>query len=110
MILTEEKIDSNIYQLLEKFQDMFDKTIIGDKSREILAVENLTLESDALNIIRLCKDLLTITRGLRETWCLDTIKVAPDAQDLMASEKEVQECFEKFNKLTDLISTIEKKQ
>lgn len=96
--------------MLEKFQDMFDKTIIRDKSREILAVENLTLESDANNIIRLCKDLLTITRGLRETWCLDTMKVAPEEEDQQASEQEVQECFEKFNKLTDLISSVEKRR
>lgn len=97
-----------MYQILEKFQEMFDKSIIQDKSRELLAVENLTLESDALTIIRLCKDLLTITRGLRETWCLGTMKVNPDEKTKQASEEEVQAVFKKFNELTDRISALER--
>lgn len=86
---------------------MFDKSIIQDKSRELLAVENLTLESDALNIIRLCKDLLTITRGLRETWCLGTMKVNTE-EVKEAEEAEVQAVFRKFNELTDRISALER--
>lgn len=86
---------------------MFDKAIILDKSREMLAVENLTLESDALAIIRLCKDLLLITRGLRETWLLGTMKVTSEGTK-QASEEEVQEVFKKFNELTDRISALEK--
>lgn len=87
---------------------MFDKAIIQDKSREMLAVENLTLESDALTIIRLCKDLLSITRGLRETWCLGTMKVTTSEGAKKASDEEVQEVFRKFNELTDRISALEK--
>lgn len=87
---------------------MFDKSIIQDKSRELLAVENLTLESDALTIIRLCKDLLTITRGLRETWCLGTMKVTTNQVNEKASEEEVQAVFKKFNELTDRISALER--
>lgn len=86
---------------------MSDKAIILDKSREMLAVENLTLESDALAIIRLCKDLLLITRGLRETWLLGTMKVTSEGTK-KASEEEVQEVFKKFNELTDRISALEK--
>lgn len=82
---------------------MFDKAIIQDKSRELLAVENLTLESDALTIIRLCKDLLSITRGLRETWCLGTLKVNP-TESKESSEEELQEVYKKFNELTDRIA------
>lgn len=87
---------------------MFDKAIIQNKSRELLAVENLTLESDALNIIRLCKDLLSTTRGLRETWCLDTMKVRPEGENHKASEEDVQRVFEEFNRLTDRISALER--
>lgn len=87
---------------------MFDKAIIQDKSRELLAMENLTLESDALTIIRLCKDLLTITRGLRETWCLGTMKVNPTEDNGKASEEELKTVFDKFNELTSRISALEK--
>lgn len=90
------------------FQEVFDKAIIQDKSRELLAVENLTLESDALNIIRLCKDLLSITRSLRESWCLDTMKVRPEGGDSRASDEDVQRVFEEFNRLTEKISALEK--
>lgn len=94
--------------MLEKFQEMFDKAIIQDKSKELLAVENLTLEADALTIVRLCKDILTITRGLKETWCLGTMKVKPkDTQD--ASPEEVQQVFDKFNELLDRIANVEKR-
>lgn len=92
--------------MLEKFQEMFDKAIIQDKSKELLAVENLTLEADALTIIRLCKNILTITRGLKEKWCLGTMKVTPkDSKD--ASPEEVQEVFLKFNELLDRITGLE---
>lgn len=96
-----------MYQILEKFQEMFDKAIIQDKSRELLAVENLTLESDALTIIRLCKELLTITRGLRETWCLGTMKVSKEDAGKV-SDAEIKEVFDKFNQLTDSIAALEK--
>lgn len=86
---------------------MFDKAIIQDKSRELLAVENLTLESDAQTIIRLCKDLLTITRGLRETWCLGTMKVSA-GEDKEVSPEETKAVFDKFNELTEKIAALEK--
>lgn len=103
-----KKIDSTIYQILEKFQDLFEKAVIEEKPKEVLAVENAAMEFDALTIIRLCKDLLGITRGLRETWCLETIKVKPsDEQGSQASEEAVQEITTKFNQLIDKIAALE---
>lgn len=98
-------MDAIIYQILEKFQELFNKTIIQDKSKELLAVENLTLESDTLTIIRLCKDLLTITRGLRETWCLGTMKVTPD-QDRETSDAELEDVYNRFSNLTVRIAEL----
>lgn len=98
-------MDATIYQILEKFQELFDKTIILDKSKELLAVENLTLESDTMTIIRLCRDLLAITRGLRETWCLGTVKVSPE-ENLDFSEKEMRLIYDEFNLLTDRIAEL----
>lgn len=84
---------------------MFDRAIIQDKSRELLAVENLTLESDAMAVIKLCKELLLITRGLKETWCLGSIRVKSEEAE-EANEEEVKEVFEKFNQLTEKISSL----
>lgn len=76
--------------------------VIQDKSKELLAVESLAMETDALSIIRFCEDLLAITKGLKETWCLDTIKVL--RLDKSVEQEEITRVFSKFNQLTDEIS------
>lgn len=98
-------MDAIIYQILEKFQELFNKTIIQNKSKELLAVENLTLQSDTLTIIRLCKDLLIITRGLRETWCLGTMKVTPE-QEREPSNAELEDVYNRFSNLTVRIAEL----
>lgn len=86
---------------------MFDNAIIEEKPKEVLAVENVTLESDALTIIRLCKELLGITRGLKETWCLGTIKVTKDTST-KESDEVGQDIFLKFNELTDRVASLDR--
>lgn len=72
----------------------------------MLAVESLTIELDALVIIRLCEDLLNISRSLKETWVLGTLKVDP----LNLKDDEIERTvFEQFNKLTDEIAKFETK-
>lgn len=95
-------------QILQKFQDIFEVAVVQDKSKELLAVENLTIESHTLLIIRLCEDLLTITRNLRETWCLGSIKVdnSGETKGRLEDEKAV---FEKFNALTSRIVQLEER-
>lgn len=103
-----KKVDSTIYQILDKFQDLFEKAVIEEKPKEVLAVENAAMEFDAMTIIRLCKDLLGITRGLRETWCLETIKVkSNDESSILANEDTVKEVTTKFNELIDKIAALE---
>lgn len=77
-----------------------------DKSKELLSVESLAIETDALSIIRFCEDLLVITKNLRESWCLDSIKVRP-IEDKQSEQEEINYVFSKFNQLTDEISKIE---
>ncbi|EGV64168.1 hypothetical protein CANTEDRAFT_105373, partial [Yamadazyma tenuis ATCC 10573] len=102
-----ENIDTHVEQILQKFQDVFDVAVIQDKSKELLAVESLAMETDALSIIRFCEDLLGITRSLRESWCLDSIKVNP-VQDKQVEQAEINRIFSKFNQLTDSISKYQK--
>lgn len=77
--------------------------MVEDKSKELLSVESLAIESDALSIIRFCEDLLAITKGLRESWCLDSIKVNP-SEDKQLEQEEINYIFSKFNQLTDRIA------
>lgn len=64
------------------------------------------MEADAQTIIRLCEDLLTITRGLKETWCVGTLKVNNEKQNVDDVE-DLKLVHEKFNELTDRISQFE---
>lgn len=80
--------------------------IVQDKSKELLSVESLAIESDALSIIRFCEDLLVITRNLRESWCLDSLKVK-SLEGKNNQQDEINYVFSKFNQLTDKISSIE---
>ncbi|CUM47668.1 uncharacterized protein AC631_03193 [Debaryomyces fabryi] len=100
-----QKIDSNIEQILQKFQDIFEVAIIQDKSKELLSVESLTIESNALMVIRLCEDLLTTTRTLKEAWCLGTVKV--NFGDSTEEPYDTKAVFEKYNALTDKIAQFE---
>lgn len=68
-------------------------------------MESLTIESDALMIIRLCEDLLTITRTLKEAWCLGTVKVNPS--DGLEEHQDTRAVFDKYNALTDKIAQFE---
>jgi len=70
-----------------------------------MSVESLTIESDALMIIRLCEDLLTTTRTLKEAWCLGTVKV--NSSDSTEEAYDSRAVFEKYNALTDKIAQFE---
>ncbi|CUM67850.1 uncharacterized protein PRCAT00005559001 [Priceomyces carsonii] len=102
-----QRIDSDIEQILLKFQDIFEVGIIRDKSKELLSVDSLTINSDALTIIRLCEDLLNITRGLKELWCLGSMKVK--GYDIKSQDEDVEKVFNQFNQLTEKIGEFEDK-
>ncbi|CCE86304.1 Piso0_004787 [Millerozyma farinosa CBS 7064] len=99
-----QRIDSDIEQILQKFQDTFELATNQDKSKELLSVESLSMEANATLIIRLCEDLLTISRHLKETWCLGSLKVDGTQED---DSRKVDEIYSKFNYLTDKISQLE---
>lgn len=80
--------------------------VVEQKSKELLSVESLAIETDALSIIRFCEDLLVITKNLRESWCLDSIKVNP-SEDKQIEQEEINYIFSKFNQLTDKIAQTE---
>lgn len=92
--------------MLQKFQDIFEVAIIQDKSKELLSVESLTIESDAMTIIRLCEDLLTITRSLKETWCLGAVNIGWNKP--VEEQSKIRSVFNQFNVLTDKLTEFEK--
>ncbi|KAK6465543.1 mediator complex, subunit Med22 [Scheffersomyces coipomensis] len=103
-----QRIDYDVEQILQKFQHIFEVSRNQDKPKELLAVESLTIESDALTIIRYCEDLLSISRAVKETWCLGTLKVTNE-DDKFINEKELDKIFNKFNTLTDQIAQFQEK-
>lgn len=81
------KIDSIVEQILFKFQNIIEVLTNNAKPKELLSVESLTIESDAIQIIRYCQDLLSILRSLKESWVLGSLKVKGQVQD-QDQEKE----------------------
>lgn len=90
--------------ILQKLLDIFNVTISADKTREVLAVESVRMEADAMLIVRLCEELLLVSRSLRETWTLGTLKI--DAAQPPSDPP--QSLSIKFNELTDKIAAFEK--
>ena len=121
-----QKIDSIVEQILVKFQNILEVLANDTKPKELLSIESLTIESDAIQIIRFSQDLLSILRSLKESWVLSSVKVKKndergvetDVEGAGATvdnanmvtdwnEAEVDKVFKLFNELTDNIATFE---
>ncbi|KAI5961776.1 hypothetical protein CANMA_003753 [Candida margitis] len=115
-----QKIDSIVEQILFKFQNILEVLTNNSKPKELLSIESLTIESDAIQIIRYSQDLLSISRSLKESWVLGSLKVKGREPEPKSegggeasmvtnwNENEVDKVFKLFNELTDSIATFEK--
>ncbi|KAI5962826.1 hypothetical protein KGF57_001395 [Candida theae] len=120
-----QKIDSIVEQILLKFQNILEVLTNDQKPKELLSIESLTIESNAIQIIRFSQDLLSISRSLKESWILSSVKVKGrdeggavgdatvsrvDHADLVTNwnEAQVDKVTKLFNELTDKIATFEK--
>ncbi|KAG5422034.1 hypothetical protein I9W82_001127 [Candida metapsilosis] len=121
-----QKIDSIVEQILVKFQNILEVLANDTKPKELLSIESLTIESDAIQIIRFSQDLLSISRSLKESWVLSSLKVKKNDERGVETESEgagaavsnanmvtnwneaeVDKVFKLFNELTDNIATFE---
>ncbi|KAI5955776.1 hypothetical protein KGF54_001278 [Candida jiufengensis] len=111
-----QKIDQIIEQLLTKFQDIFENLKNDTKPKELLSIESLAIENNANQIIRLCQDLLSISRNIKETWILSSLKVEngisedtnkSKSKSLFNDEENVDKVFKLFNELTENIAKFE---
>lgn len=117
-----QKIDSIVEQILLKFQNILEVLTNDSKPKELLSIESLTIESDAIQIIRYSQDLLSILRSLKESWVLSSLKVKGcegtsegmsgegEVANMVTNwnEGEVDKVFKLFNELTDSIATFER--
>lgn len=117
-----QKIDSIVEQILLKFQNILEVLTNDSKPKELLSIESLTIESDAIQIIRYSQDLLSILRSLKESWVLGSLKVKGcegtsegmsgegEVANMVTNwnEGEVDKVFKLFNELTDSIATFER--
>ncbi|KAI5966231.1 uncharacterized protein KGF55_000540 [Candida pseudojiufengensis] len=105
-----QKIDFIIEQILTKFQDIFESLKNDTKPKELLSIESLSIENNANQIIRLCQDLLSISRNIKETWILSSLKVENGGKEDPGEDENVDRVFQLFNELTENISKFESPQ
>ena len=68
-------------------------------------MESLAMENNCIQIIRLCQDLISISRNLKEIWVLNSIKVTQEKFEW--KREEIDTMFTQFNLLTDKIAEFE---
>lgn len=100
-----QKIDSIIETIIVKFTNIFENLQDANKTTEILSTESLAMENNCIQIIRLCQDLISISRNLKEIWVLNSIKVTQEKFEW--KQEEIDTMFTQFNLLTDKIAEFE---
>lgn len=100
-----QKIDNIIETIILKFTNIFENLQNANKTNEILAMESVTMENNCIQIIRLCQDLISISRSLKEIWVLNSIKVTQEKPEW--KQEEINSLFIQFNLLTDKIAQFE---
>lgn len=100
-----QKIDNIIETIILKFTNIFENLQNANKTTEILAMESVTMENNCIQIIRLCQDLISISRSLKEIWVLNSIKVTQEKPEW--KQEEINSLFVQFNLLTDKIAQFE---
>ncbi|KAL6453900.1 SRB6 Mediator of RNA polymerase II transcription subunit 22 [Candida maltosa Xu316] len=100
-----QKIDSIIETIILKFTNIFENLQNENKTTEVLSMESLTMENNCVQIIRLCQDLISISRNLKEVWVLNSIKVTQEKSDW--KQDEINAIFNQFNTLTNKIAEFE---
>ncbi|EER31647.1 hypothetical protein CTRG_04430 [Candida tropicalis MYA-3404] len=100
-----QKIDNIIETIILKFTNIFENLQNANKTTETLAMESVTMENNCIQIIRLCQDLISISRSLKEIWVLNSIKVSQEKSEW--KQEEIDSLFNQFNLLTDKIAQFE---
>ncbi|RCK60978.1 Mediator of RNA polymerase II transcription subunit 22 [Candida viswanathii] len=100
-----QKIDNIIETIILKFTNIFENLQNANKTTETLAMESVTMENNCIQIIRLCQDLISISRNLKEVWVLNSIKVTQEKPEW--KQAEIDSLFSSFNLLTDKIAQFE---
>ncbi|RCK55690.1 Mediator of RNA polymerase II transcription subunit 22 [Candida viswanathii] len=100
-----QKIDNIIETIILKFSNIFENLQNANKTTETLAMESVTMENNCIQIIRLCQDLISISRNLKEVWVLNSIKVTQEKPEW--KQAEIDSLFTSFNLLTDKIAQFE---
>ncbi|KHC50024.1 hypothetical protein W5O_00117 [Candida albicans Ca6] len=100
-----QKIDSIIETIIVKFTNIFENLQDANKTTEILSMESLAMENNCIQIIRLCQDLISISRNIKEIWVLNSIKVTQEKFEW--KQEEIDIMFTQFNLLTDKIAEFE---
>lgn len=92
------KFDNNIQLILTKFHEILDLISIQDKSLQVHSTESLQIQSNTQTIVRLVKELLSLTRTLKEKWVLGQVDDSVDSE-AGVEERNNYDLYVKINKL-----------
>ncbi|PGH29843.1 hypothetical protein GX50_07391 [[Emmonsia] crescens] len=81
------RINTNIAQLLQRFENIMATATIDNTSFTSTAIETYQLDVESTALIRAAEDILSLTRSMKETWLfgkLDTL--GEDERDVQRRE------------------------
>lgn len=99
------KFDNNIQLIITKFNEIIELSDIGDKELITQSIEALQIESNSNIIIKLCQELLNLTKTLKENWILGQ-KIGNDELMKDVLQNENYEIYSKVNKLLGDITEV----
>ncbi|EYE91675.1 RNA polymerase II mediator complex head subunit MED22 [Aspergillus ruber CBS 135680] len=82
------RINSNISQLLQRFENIMATATVENTSHTSTAVETYQLDVESTALVRAAEDILSLTRAMKETWLfgkLDTL--GEDERDVKRREE-----------------------
>ncbi|OJJ31047.1 hypothetical protein ASPWEDRAFT_44994 [Aspergillus wentii DTO 134E9] len=88
MLIAADRINTNISQLLQRFENIMATATVENASHTATAVETYQLDVESTALLRAAEDILSLTRTMKETWLfgkLDTL--GEDERDVKRREE-----------------------
>ncbi|KAJ5751995.1 hypothetical protein N7520_008912 [Penicillium odoratum] len=82
------RINTNISQLLQRFENIMATATVNNTSHTATAVETYQLDVESTALIRAAEDILSLTRTMKEMWLFGKLdEVGEDDRDVERREK-----------------------
>ncbi|KAL2221595.1 surfeit locus protein 5 subunit 22 of mediator complex-domain-containing protein [Thermoascus aurantiacus ATCC 26904] len=82
------RINANISQLLQRFENIMATATVENTSHTSTAVETYQLDVESTALIRAAEDILSLTRTMKETWLFGKLNtLGEDERDVKRREE-----------------------